>query len=79
MNAVCIGLVRSDQIERKWKSIAPDSSWEQFSHDPHHEIPLGRIGETQEAANVIAFLVSDAASYVTGTSVNVDGGKAAVL
>ncbi|MNZ58345.1 3-oxoacyl-[acyl-carrier-protein] reductase FabG [compost metagenome] len=79
VNAVCIGLVRSDQIERKWKSLAPDSSWEQFSHDPRHEIPLGRIGEAQEAANVIAFLVSDAASYVTGTSVNVDGGKATVL
>ncbi|SDG45565.1 short chain dehydrogenase [Fontibacillus panacisegetis] len=37
------------------------------------------VGEAQEAANVIAFLVSDAASYVTGTSVNVDGGKATVL
>ncbi|MNI66288.1 3-oxoacyl-[acyl-carrier-protein] reductase FabG [compost metagenome] len=79
VNAVCIGLVRSDQIERKWKSAAPDSSWEEFSHHPQHGIPLGRIGEAQEAANVIAFLASDAASYVTGTSVNIDGGKAAVL
>ncbi|WP_159884946.1 SDR family NAD(P)-dependent oxidoreductase [Paenibacillus puerhi] len=79
VNAVCIGLIRSAQIERKWKSKAPEQSWEQFSRDPGHQIPLGRIGEAQEAANVITFLVSGAASFVTGTSVNIDGGIAAVL
>ncbi|MEF2964341.1 SDR family oxidoreductase [Paenibacillus sp. M1] len=79
VNAVCIGLIRSDQIERKWKASAPELSWEEFARDPRHGIPLGRIGEAQEAANVIAFLVSEAASYITGTSVNIDGGKSAVL
>lgn len=43
------------------------------------DIPLGRIGKTEEAANVITFLVSDAASYVSGTAVNIDGGKAPSL
>jgi NAD(P)-dependent dehydrogenase (short-subunit alcohol dehydrogenase family) len=43
------------------------------------DIPLGRVGESQEVANVIAFLVSGAASYVTGTSVNLDGGMSGVL
>jgi len=79
VNAVCIGLIRSDQIERMWKTKAPEQTWEEFSRDPKHNIPLGRIGEAQEAANVIAFLVSGAASFVTGTSVNIDGGIAAVL
>ncbi|ASA23226.1 SDR family NAD(P)-dependent oxidoreductase [Paenibacillus donghaensis] len=79
VNAVCIGLIRSDQIERKWKASAPEATWEQFAADPRHDIPLGRIGEAEEAANVITFLVSGAASYVTGTSVNIDGGSAAVL
>ncbi|MFD0710288.1 SDR family NAD(P)-dependent oxidoreductase [Paenibacillus sp. GCM10027626] len=79
VNAVCIGSIRSDQIERIWQAKAPELTWEQFAVDPRHDIPLGRIGEAEEAANVIAFLVSDAASYVTGTSVNIDGGKAAVL
>ncbi|NJJ40068.1 SDR family NAD(P)-dependent oxidoreductase [Paenibacillus apii] len=79
VNAVCIGLIRSDQIERKWKQSAPEKSWEEFSADPRHGIPLGRIGEAEEAAKVIAFLVSGAASYVTGTSVNIDGGSSAVL
>ncbi|RCX23275.1 NAD(P)-dependent dehydrogenase (short-subunit alcohol dehydrogenase family) [Fontibacillus phaseoli] len=79
VNAVCIGLIHSDQIERKWKSAAPDLTWEEFARDPGHGIPLGRIGEAQEAANAIVFLVSEAASYITGTSLNIDGGKSAVL
>jgi 3-oxoacyl-[acyl-carrier protein] reductase len=79
VNAVCIGMIRSDQIEKGWKRQAPELTWEQYANDARHQIPLGRIGETEEAANVIAFLVSDAASYVTGTSVNVDGGKGAAL
>ncbi len=40
---------------------------------------MKRAGESQEVANVITFLVSDAASYVTGTSINLDGGISGVL
>lgn len=79
VNAVCIGMIHSDQIERAWKRTAPELSWEEYARDARHAIPLGRIGEAEEAANVIAFLASRAASYVTGTSVNIDGGKSAVL
>jgi NAD(P)-dependent dehydrogenase (short-subunit alcohol dehydrogenase family) len=43
------------------------------------DIPIGRVGEAVEAANVIVFLASSLASYVTGTSINIDGGSAAVL
>jgi NAD(P)-dependent dehydrogenase (short-subunit alcohol dehydrogenase family) len=79
VNTVCIGLIRSDQIEKMWQRTAPELTWEQFAADPRHDVPLGRIGDTEEAANVIAFLASNAASYVTGTSVNIDGGKGAAL
>jgi len=38
-------------------------------------IPLGRVGTLEEVANVVCFLVSDLASYVTGTVINISGGK----
>ncbi len=79
VNTVCIGLIRSEQIERKWQKNNGDISWEEYSKLPEHKIPLGRIGQPYEAANVISFLVSDAASYITGTSVNIDGGKGEAL
>lgn len=79
VNAVCIGLIRSAQIERMWQAASPELSWDEFSADKRHGIPLGRIGRASEAANVIGFLVSEAASFVTGTSVNIDGGISAVL
>ncbi|MBX6376939.1 MAG: SDR family oxidoreductase [Clostridia bacterium] len=79
VNAVCIGLVRSGQIERRWRRTAPDLTWEEFSRQEGRDIPLGRIGEADEAARAIVFLASPAASYITGTALNVDGGRAAVL
>ena len=79
VNAVCIGLIRSDQIEKRWKSQAPDLSWDEYSQKVGETIPLGRIGDTEEATNVITFLASQAASYVTGTAVNIDGGSGEAL
>lgn len=78
VNTVCIGWVRSEQVEKMWKTQNPEMSWEGFS-SKERGIPLGRIGNTEEAAKVITFLVSDAASYVTGTSVNIDGGMIGTL
>lgn len=79
VNTVCIGTIRSDQIEKVWKKVAPELTWDEFARNPKHDIPLGRIGNAEEAANVITFLASGAASYVTGTSINIDGGKGAAL
>jgi 3-oxoacyl-[acyl-carrier protein] reductase len=38
-------------------------------------IPLGRVGTSEEVANVIAFLASEAASYITGETIEVNGGQ----
>ena len=38
-------------------------------------IPMGRVGNSEEVANVIAFLASDAASYITGETIEVNGGQ----
>jgi 3-oxoacyl-[acyl-carrier protein] reductase len=77
VNTVCIGKIKSGQHERRFKKegISADEYYSKMSKD----IPMKRVGEAEEVANVITFLVSDAASYVTGTSVNLDGGISGVL
>jgi 3-oxoacyl-[acyl-carrier protein] reductase len=77
VNTVCIGKIKSGQHERRFtrQGVSAEDYYRQTAKD----IPLGRVGEAEEVANVIAFLASSAASYVTGTSVNLDGGISGVL
>jgi NAD(P)-dependent dehydrogenase (short-subunit alcohol dehydrogenase family) len=77
VNTVCIGKIKSGQHERRFRREG--RSAEDYYREVSKDIPLGRVGEAEEAANVIVFLVSDAASYVTGTSVHLDGGISGVL
>ena len=77
VNTVCIGRIKSGQHERRFKKEG--ISAEQYYANSAKDIPMKRVGEAEEVANVIAFLVSDAASYVTGSSVNLDGGMSGVL
>ena len=77
VNVVAVGKIKSKQQER---SAARNN----LTVAEHYErtgktVPVGRMGEAEEVANVIAFLASDAASYVTGCCVNVDGGLSGVL
>lgn len=48
---------------------------EELSTDYNKVIPLGRDGKLDEVGNLVAFLVSDRAGYITGTTVNISGGK----
>ena len=77
VNTVCIGKIKSGQHERRY--TREGRSAEDYYRQVSRDIPLGRVGEAEEVANVIVFLVSDAASYVTGTSVNLDGGISGTL
>jgi len=77
VNTVCIGKIKSGQHERRYTREGKKA--EDYYRETSKDIPLGRVGEAEEVANVITFLVSDAASYVTGTSVNLDGGISGTL
>ncbi len=77
VNTVCIGLVRANQHDKKAAKVG--ISVENLYSDMAKEIPLGRVGSAEEVANVVAFLASEAASFVTGSSINLDGGASAVL
>ena len=77
MNTVSLGLVRAGQHERKAEKAGRPV--EELYAEMGKDIPLGRVGRAEEAAAVIAFLCSGAASYVTGASINLDGGASGVL
>ena len=69
----------TDQLERRWKKEKPSLTIEQYAAERGKAIPLGRLGTAEEYANVACFLASDAASYVTGTAINIDGGISPVV
>ena len=82
VNTVCIGLIKSGQHERRYdrlKQSEPGLTLDAFYGNLGKGVPLGRVGESQEAGDLICFLASERASYISGTAVNVDGGAAPVV
>lgn len=81
VNTVCLGAVKTAQWERRRLLEAPDvpaDVWYDQLADARG-IPLGRLGDADEAADLIAFLVSERAGYITGTAINFDGGSSWTL
>jgi NAD(P)-dependent dehydrogenase (short-subunit alcohol dehydrogenase family) len=74
VNAVLVGLIESGQWERKAAASGQpvESLYTKLTKDSG--IPLGRVGRAEEFADVVAFLLSPRAGYVSGTALNVDGG-----
>jgi NAD(P)-dependent dehydrogenase (short-subunit alcohol dehydrogenase family) len=77
VNVACVGKIKTPQQERSAKRLG--RSVEEHFAAQAKSVPLGRMGDPEDLANAIAFLASEAASYVTGTCINVDGGVSAVL
>jgi NAD(P)-dependent dehydrogenase (short-subunit alcohol dehydrogenase family) len=79
VNALLVGSIVTDQV-RKWHAQrGAGRTLEQFIADLGKPIPLGRMGTAEEFAALACFLASDAAGYVTGTAINVDGGLCPVV
>jgi 3-oxoacyl-[acyl-carrier protein] reductase len=84
VSTVCIGLIKSGQHRNRYEArlqtepgLAEDAFYDQLAKG--RSVPIGRVGEPEEAGDVIAFLASDRASYLTGIAVNIDGGVSAVV
>jgi len=67
VNTVCPGWTRTARVDK----LLNDEAAEQ---EILRQIPLGRFAQPEEVANLVVFLGSEAASYMTGTSIAVDGG-----
>lgn len=74
VNSVLIGLIESDQWRRMARRRETDVDEMLADLSRTAGVPLGRVGRTEEFADVAAFLLSVRASYVTGTALNIDGG-----
>jgi 3-oxoacyl-[acyl-carrier protein] reductase len=70
VNTICLGLVKSAQIARR----ARDGDVEALYRELARRVPIGRVAEPGEFADLVAFLASERAAYITGTAINFDGG-----
>ena len=77
VNALLVGIIEADQHVQRAKrlGVALTEYMEGFAK----ETPIGRAGKPEEFANLACLLASDAGSYITGTAINVDGGRSPVV
>ena len=71
VNAIAPGLISSGpRVEGIWLKRTEEERQEMVN-----KIPLRRLGTPEEIASVVEFLASDASSYITGTTIDVNGGR----
>jgi len=76
INNVCPGRIDTERAQKLNKARAErlKRSVEEINREMAAEVPLGRYGTAEETADLIVFLGSERASYITGTTIQIDGG-----
>jgi NAD(P)-dependent dehydrogenase (short-subunit alcohol dehydrogenase family) len=77
VNALLVGFIEADQHVRAAEKAG--IALKDYVNARIPDVPLGRIGRAEEFANIACFLSSNAAAYITGTAINVDGGRSPVV
>lgn len=73
-NEICPGSMESDMLLEVAQRDAPDGNVEAYLAEIRNEIPAKRLATPEDVAQVAVFLASDAAAYINGASLVVDGG-----
>jgi NAD(P)-dependent dehydrogenase (short-subunit alcohol dehydrogenase family) len=82
LNCVLPGLIETPLVEKlagQFASAETGLDREAFYRRRHEQVPMGRMGEAFDVAEAALFLASDAAKYITGTEILVDGGLCAAV
>ena len=58
---------------------ALDGNVQNLYNELSKKVPMGKVGEEIDYANLVAFLASDRSGYITGTAINLDGGMCPVV
>jgi 3-oxoacyl-[acyl-carrier protein] reductase len=81
VNVIAPGRIQTERIEELDRANAEKLGvpLDEVKRASAASIPLGRLGGPEELANLVVFLASDAASYITGQAITVDGGAGNAL
>ena len=81
VNVIAPGRIQTERIDELDRVTADKSGkpLDEVKRASAANVPLGRIGRPEELANLVVFLASDAASYITGQAITVDGGAGTAL
>ncbi len=77
VNAICPGIIHTDMWDYNdhvWGKMLGDYAPGELMNEWVQNIPMKRAGTGEDIAGVVAFLASDDASYITGQTINIDGG-----
>lgn len=72
VNAICPGFIKSDMTD-----VLAEAGGDVFQQVIKDRVPLQRLGQPEEVADVVLYLVSDSASYISGQVLTIDGGMTA--
>jgi 3-oxoacyl-[acyl-carrier protein] reductase len=81
VNVIAPGRIQTERIDELDRLAADKAgkALDEIKQESAASVPLGRIGRPEELANLVVFLASDAASYITGQAITVDGGAGNAL
>ena len=80
INTICPGRIATGRLAKVFGKDASDNEADaEMMARITREIPMGRVGDPDEIAGLVAFLASPYAAYITGATLHVDGGRRASL
>jgi NAD(P)-dependent dehydrogenase (short-subunit alcohol dehydrogenase family) len=74
VNTICLGQLNRARWTRRWQAPFSHLTLDACYTRQSESIPLKRLGEVEDVADLVCFLASERARYITGTVINIDGG-----